>query len=74
MWSPNEAVIIICQYPDGDYAGMDLGSGGYPYHTTSIRTAYAWENVEKAKRYAEMFKSDGLKVVRATVSVRIEPC
>lgn len=45
----------ICCYSNGDYAGFDANSGGYPYSTTQFVNAYIWTNLEMCKDYVKHF-------------------
>jgi hypothetical protein len=57
--SPNE-VGLLC--------GIDESSGGYPYGTDKLGSAYIWDNMSAPKRYIEQFPFLDL----AILNVRLE--
>lgn len=59
----------ICVYPNGDFMGIDMDSGGYPYPTDSLNSTRFFNESFKAYDYLKFFSSLGLKVKRVNLEL-----
>ena len=61
--------IKVFKYQNGQYAGMDHASGGYPYPTTLLFQAHRWENrpEDEVDSYARSFPELILHYLKITV-------
>lgn len=57
----------ICVYPDNSPAGLDEGSGGYPWKAPIFQCVKLWDSEAEANKYASSFKE--LHVEKITVEL-----
>jgi len=71
-WStPTDSILkfkitkVVLVYENGLFAGMDQGSGGYPFPTDSIFQAHMWSGkaIDEMDRYVKMFSELSPRII-----------
>jgi len=63
---------LVHKYPTGEYVGRDWNSGGYPFRTETLQTAYMLPDTERGRtemnKYGQICYRDNLELFSISVT------